>query len=212
MTEEESQKSEEKLTFVKTKREDRIWDRKKKKWTLFIWTDGGRERGRVSCAMVVGRKRKTHQSWRAIKATSSTAAELEAIKKAMSIRTDTDTTIFTDSQAAIKAIESRPTLQKDKRRNENATIIERIRKLVDSRIENGWKVPEIIWIPGHTDGEKEMEKKKRADTQLKALYKRFELEEANKELEKGNIVADKGTERGMNKAIKARTLAGQPKK
>jgi hypothetical protein len=68
--------------------------------------------------MVVGRKRKTHQSWRAIKATSSIAAELEA----MSIRTDTDTPIFTDSQAAIKAIESRPTLQKDKRR---------IRKLVD---------------------------------------------------------------------------------
>jgi hypothetical protein len=44
MTEEESQKSEEKLTFVKTKREDRIWDRKKKKWTLPIWTDGGKRK------------------------------------------------------------------------------------------------------------------------------------------------------------------------
>jgi hypothetical protein len=67
------------------------------------------------------------------------------------------------------------------------TIIERIRKLVDSRIENSWKVPEIIWIPGHIDGEKEIKKKKRTDTQLKALYKRFELEKANKKLEKGTL-------------------------
>jgi hypothetical protein len=48
----------------------------------------------------------------------------------------------------------------------------------------------MIWIPGQTDKEKERNKKKRADAQIKALYKRFEMDRENQELEKGNISAD----------------------
>jgi hypothetical protein len=50
--------------------------------------------------------------------TSSTVAELEVIEKAMSIRTNSETVIFTNSQAVM----TRLIKHSDKRKNENTTI------------------------------------------------------------------------------------------
>jgi hypothetical protein len=62
--------------------------------------------------MVRGLGGKSHKPWRAVKVTSSITAGLEAIEEAMRIKAGVPTIIFTDSKAAIKAIEKRPGAEK----------------------------------------------------------------------------------------------------
>jgi hypothetical protein len=52
------------------------------------------------------------------------------------------------------------------------------------RPENKKRILEISWIPGHTDREKEAEKKKRATEQMKELYDRFEVGKGEKKLKR----------------------------
>jgi hypothetical protein len=170
------------LKTISTTKTDRYLDRKKTRWILPIWTDGGKTEKKASCAKVRGRGRETHKSWQAVKSTLSTASELEAIEEAMRIKAEVPMVIFTDSKAATRAIGNRPDREREWRKNENATIVERIRSLVVERIRRNWGVPEILWIPEYTDEDKETEKKERARKQLGELYKRFDADQLQNKL------------------------------
>jgi hypothetical protein len=62
----------------------------------------------------------------------------------------------------------------------------------------------------HMDGEKEAGKKKRAKEQIKELYDKFKANRGKKELEEGNIQADKGAGRGMEKEKKENFFENHP--
>jgi hypothetical protein len=53
----EDQKEEERITFRRYKNTEKIWDKKKKRWVLPIWTDGWKDKGKASCNIIIEKRR-----------------------------------------------------------------------------------------------------------------------------------------------------------
>lgn len=199
------------ITNNKARTSDLIWDKTKGEWVLPIWTDGAKTpEGDTACAVVIGKRHKSEEGWKGVSTTSSTAAELEALEKALSIRpSNAKTVIFTDSKAAIALIEKGIAKEKDARKTENATIVKRIRDIMASTPTKGQRRPEILWTPSHIDEHKDKEKADRAEAQLDRIRQRFEVDRDT--LKKGNSIADDTAKQALKKKQKYKGLTGQPK-